>query len=264
MNGQKDSTTGMAIRRSMRTSRWGAFPYPRTRMGSVPALRASFPLAVLDASANFEIPFGCIERPADGEEAPALNWADLTGTAWCEGEDALAGATLVNNSKYGHQLGENGMRLTLLRSSYDPDPLPELGAHHISFGLKPHVGAFDQGQSIRAGYAFNHPLISVGTTLHAGEQPAEAAGIEILTPNVMVASVKKAEESGAVILRLFEFGGEDTKAEIWLSTLLAKAGSAVVETDVLEQPLANSTASMAGNVVTVDVPAFGVATVRIG
>ena len=34
-----------------------------------------------------------------------------------KGEDALAGATLVNNCKYGHQLGENGMRLTLLRSS---------------------------------------------------------------------------------------------------------------------------------------------------
>ncbi len=230
----------------------------------VPALRAAFPLAILEGRANFEIPFGCIERPADGEESPALTWANLTGIAWCEGADTTAGATLVNNSKYGHQLDEENLRLTLLRSSYDPDPLPELGAHHIAFGLAPQMGVFDQGASIRAGYAFNHPLIVVGTTVHAGELPAEAAGVEILTPNVMVASVKKAENSCAVIVRLFEFGGDDTKAKVRLSGLLAKAGCVAVETDVLEQPLAKNSASMEGDVVTVAVPAFGMATIRIG
>ncbi|MCX7600141.1 MAG: glycosyl hydrolase-related protein [Armatimonadetes bacterium] len=229
----------------------------------VPALRASFPLLIEGGEANFEIPFGTIQREADGEEAPALTWVDLTGTYVLD-EEQEVGATLVNDSKYGHQLSDDTIRLTLLRSSYDPDPLPELGAHQISYGLIPHAGPFDPVASIRAGYAFNHRPIVVGTTAHTGDLPAEAAGIEILTPNVMVSAVKKAEDSDAVVIRLFEIEGKETKAQVRLSRLLAPADGPAVETDLLERPVEKNTASRKGDVVSVKVPPFGIATVKIG
>lgn len=126
----------------------------------VPALRASFPLAITEGRANFEVPCGLLERPADGEEAPALNWVDLTGPA-SEGGGQLLGAALLNDCKYGHQLSEDALRLTLLRSSHDPDPLPELGHHTIRFALVPHLGDFEAlaPAIVRQGYAFNHPPI---------------------------------------------------------------------------------------------------------
>jgi alpha-mannosidase len=222
----------------------------------VPTLRASFPLAVRNARANFEIACGSIERPANGEEAPALMWADLSG------DDA--GATLVNDSKYGHRISESAIRLTLLRSSYDPDPLPEIGRHQIRYALIPHDGPFDTGGAIRAGYAFNHPVIPVGTTAHAGTLPAEASALEILTPNVMLSGLKQAEDSEALIVRLYEFEGKTTEAKVRLSSVLADADSPAVETDLLERPLNGSTAKMEGDVLTVTVPAFGVATVKVG
>jgi len=227
----------------------------------VPALRVSFPLAVNGGAANFEIANGTIERDADGEEVPALNWADLSGAT---DDGTIAGATLVNNCKYGHQAYENALRLTLLRSSYDPDPLPELGRHEIQFALVPHTGGYKAARSIEAGYAFNHPIIPVGATAHPGELPASGSGLEILSGNVMISGLKKAEDSDGVIVRLYEFEGKDTEAKVRLSNLLVPADSAAVETDLLEQPLEVGNAAMAGDVLTVKVPAHGIATVKLG
>ncbi len=229
----------------------------------VPVLRASFPLAIHEGRASFEIACGTIEREADGEETPALTWADLTGGS-TTAEGRTVGATLANECKYGHRLSENALRLTLLRSSYDPDPLPELGRHEIRYALQPHIGPFDPGDAIRAGYALNHPCIPVGTVAQAGELPAEASGIELLTPNVMLSGLKLAEDSDALILRLYEFEGRETEARIRLAPHLAAAGAPAVETDLLERPLAESTARMDGDVLTVTVPAYGIATVRAG
>ena len=228
----------------------------------VPVLRASFPLSVLNGEANFEIPYGSIVRDADDEEVPALNWADLTGDVLLGGR--VAGATLLNDCKYGHRLSDDALRLTLLRSSYDPDPLPELGRHEIRYALAPHVGPLDAGEAIRAGYAFNHPLIPVATTVHEGELPAASSALEITTPNVMLSGLKRAEDSDALVIRLYEFEGRETEARVRLSSLLAEPDSPAVETDILERPLDNSTARMEGNVLAVTIPAFGIAIVKLG
>ena len=229
----------------------------------VPVLRAFFATGVENSTATFEIACGTIERPADGEEAPALNWVDLTGNAWGE-PDNVMGMTLLNDSKYGHRLDDDTIQLTLLRSSYDPDPLPELGRHHIRYALVPHVGPLDAGAAIRAGHAFNHPLIPVGAEVHPGDLPPEASALAVLTPNVMLSGIKQAEDSEAVVLRLYEFAGEDTEARVRLSSLIAPPGARAVETDMLEQPIEGSTARMEGDTLVVTVPACGIATVRVG
>ncbi len=229
----------------------------------VPVLRTSFPLAIEEGHATFEIACGTIERPADGSEVPALSWGDLTGPAFAS-DSQLLGATLLNDSKYGYQATKNAIRLSLLRSSYDPDPLPELGRHQIRYALVPHVGEFDAGQAIYAAYGFNHACIPVGTTFHNGDLPPKASALEILTPNVMLSGLKKAEDSGALVVRLYEFAGKEIEARVRLSSLLADADSPAVETDLLEQPLPESSARMEGDMLVVNIPAFGIATVKVG
>ncbi len=229
----------------------------------VPTLRASFPLDIVEGQATFEIAAGTIERPGDGEEAPALNWVDVTGERTGDETQAL-GATLLNDCKYGHQCFEDAIRLTLLRSSYDPDPLPEIGRHSIRFALVPHFGVFQAQDAVRAGYAFNHPLVVVGTTVHEGPAPTESAMLELRTPNVMVSGVKKAEDSEALIVRLYEFEGQETEAKVWIHEEVVAPDAPVVETDLLEQPLLTNTARMKDSVLTVKVPAFGITTVKVG
>ncbi len=225
----------------------------------VPMLKVAFPVAVKDPEALFEIPFGSIGRPADGAEVPALKWADLSGS---NGREQI-GVTLVNADKYGHSADGNTLRLTLLRSSYDPDPLPELGAHHVRFALAPHLGAVNVSSAARVGWGFNAPLTAVSTDAHKGDLPAVNGFVRVEPENVMLAAVKKSEDSDAIILRLFEMEGKKTEAHVNINTLV-KPDAPAVECDLMEQPLTKSTARMADGVLKVKLPAHGIATVKVG
>ena len=226
-----------------------------TNETGVPMLRAAFSVNVVDGVPTYEIPFGSQKRTQSPQEIPALKWADLS--------DDNCGLTLVNSSKYGHSCNQNTLRLTLVRSSYDPDPLPEIADHSIGYAVIPHVGALDVPAAIREGEQFNSPMAVVSAPVQKGELPAEKSFVECMSPNVFISAVKKAEDSDAVVIRMFEASGRETAAKIRV-TGLVKSGSKVVETDVLERPLAKSSAKMDGDVLTVTVPAYGQATVKIG
>ncbi|MCY3020428.1 MAG: glycosyl hydrolase-related protein [Planctomycetota bacterium] len=252
----------------------------------VPMLRVAFPLAIRQAIASFECANGHVTRSTNPKdipsftakllgqyfsnnaavdpvpaEVPAQKWMDLTGAH--DGTAEPAGATLLNDTKYGHSVNGSTARLTLLRSSYDPDPLPELGHHTIRFALQPHVGAWNASEATRAGYAFNLPFNVVGTGMQAGKLPARKGCAEILTPNIMLSGMKKAEDGGALIVRLYETEGRATTARVKLDECLAAPDAAAVETDVMERPLKTNTAKMAKGTLSVKVLPFSMVTVRI-
>ncbi len=254
----------------------------------VPALKIAFPLALTNGIARFESPNSNIARSVrksdisthttrwsncyavvpqgldfNPAEVPAQKWADLTGQL--QGAKTSIGATLLNDSKYGHSIIDNTIRLSLLRSSYEPDLLPELGQHVIRFALQPHVGEWTVSAATRAGYAFNMPLNVVAASVHPGSLAAQERFMELLTPNVMLSGFKKAEDSDALIVRLYEMEGRDTMAQLWLSEHLITAKAPVVITDIMEQPQQSaSKAYMEKNVLHVKLPAFGLVTVKIG
>ena len=253
----------------------------------VPMLRVHFPLAVEKGVARFECANGHVERTTDPRkltsftrqllghyfdrqqpvdhhpgDVPAQKWMDLTGSHPACQEPV--GATLTNDSKYGHFANGNDIGLTLLRSSYDPDPLPELGQHTIRFALVPHVGEWSVSRSTRAGYEFNQPLNVVPTTVQEGELPLKKNFGEVLTPNVMLGGFKKAEEGSAVVVRLYEMEGRDTTARVKFDPALIPATAKAVETDVLERPVKSDTARFVRGVLSVRVPAFGTVSVKLG
>ena len=250
-------------------------------------LRVAFPLAITDGAATFECPNGHVTRTTNPRElasythwlgglywpnseavdtmpgdVPAQKWVDLTGRH--AGSSEPAGAAVLNDSKYGYNVEGNTIRLTLLRSSYDPDPLPELGMHTIRFSLQPHAGPWTPSDATRAGYAFNFPFNVVGTDVHEGTLPLSAGYVELLTPNVMLSGLKKAEDSEALVVRLYEMEGKATIAHVRLSEALCAGGAKAVETDLMEQPLATNSASLENGVLSVSIPAFGLVTVSVG
>jgi len=226
-----------------------------TNETGVPMLRVAFPVNVENGVPTYEIPFGSQKRKQSQQEIPALKWADLS--------DEKRGLTLVNSGKYGHSCVDNTLRLTLIRSSYDPDPLPEIADHEICFAVIPHIGPLEVSAAIRAGESFNSPMAVVSAPVQNGSLPAEKSFVECLTSNIFISAVKKAEDSDALVIRMFECEGKETTAKIRITDIV-KPGSKAVETDVLERPLAKNTAKMDGDVLTVVVPAFGQTTVKIG
>jgi len=229
----------------------------------IPALQIRFPFNVEDARARYEVPYGSIERSLkDGEEVPALRWADITGKA-PDGARA-AGCALLNDCKYGHSLDGSALRLTLIRSSYDPDPLPEVRNHEIRMALLPHDGTMSIADMVRRGAAFSHPLQVIATDVHEGDLPACAAAIRSVEPdNVVLATLKGCEDGDGVICRLYNLSEQDSTARVVLDEQLLGIPAEAVEVDMLERPLPDSSAEATSDGFSVRVPPNGIAGVKL-
>ncbi|MBN1874673.1 MAG: alpha-mannosidase [Anaerolineae bacterium] len=221
----------------------------------IPQLRVNFPLAVSEPQPRYEIPFGSLPRDLRaGEEVVAQRWADVSG-------DDGAGVTLVNTSKYGHSFDKDTLGLTLLRASIDPDPLPDLGEHIIEYALAPHDAGWRVGDSMQVGESLNIPLSVISCDFQEGELPSTLSLCVVENSNVRLTAIKKAARDEGIILRLVEVEGRATDARVILAPELHVA--TVAEMDILEQPLSIDTARLEGNVVSVTLPAFGVATMHL-
>jgi len=226
-----------------------------------PGLCMRFPLALAGAVGRYEVPFGSVARDLNrGEEVPALRWADVTGRVG----SATGGCALLNDSKYGHSLDGSTLRLTLIRSSYEPDPLPEIGDHSIRMALAPHGRSLPPADLIRMAAAFNHPLQVVATDIHAGDLPPAGAAVADVRPgHVVLSSVKQAEDDDALVFRLYETSGKPAAARVSLDRRLMGVVRDAVEVDLLERPVACSTAKATQAGFAVAVPAGGIASVLV-
>lgn len=179
-------------------------------------LKVAFPVDVKSEKANYEIPFASIQRPTtrntDWErarhEVPAIRWADLS--------DGEYGVSLLNESKYGYDVKDNVLRLTLLRSPLSPDPMADRGKHRFSYSLYPHKGDWREAGTVQKGYEFNSPLLALFLDSHPGEFPPSFSFFKASPSNVILTTIKKAEDRESLILRLYESEGKASEATLEL------------------------------------------------
>ena len=232
-----------------------------TPQTGVPALSLALPMPLQHARARYEAPFGAVDRDLhDGEEVPALEWAQVTGNL----DGQSAGCLLCNDSKHGHSLDGNTLRLTLIRSSYDPDILPEIGQHEIHLTVQPFTGELPVADAARSARDLNHALRVVGTDIHAGPLPMDAQFVSVEPANVVVSTLKQAEAGDGVVLRLYETAGLDTTATVTVNADLLGKIASVEAVDLLERPAGPSSVSLTGNAIRATVPAHGITSIKIG
>ncbi len=227
----------------------------------IPALRFQLPLALTGAVGRYETPFGWIERPLnEGQEVPSQRWADVTGKIG----NAKAGCAVLNDCKYGHSLNGSTLRVTLLRSSFDPDPLPEMGSHEMTLALAPHDGSRTPDELIRLGAGFNQPLQVVSSEIATGGQlPVEARGAEVSPASVILSTLKKAEAGDGVIVHVYETAGKAATAKVAIDPALIGEVTDAVEVDLLERPVESGSAKATADGFSVKVPARGIAAVKL-
>ncbi|MBN1348556.1 alpha-mannosidase [candidate division KSB1 bacterium] len=221
-------------------------------------LKAVFPFSFSNEWATFEIPFGTVQRYdyrlktapeatmqhpqrkwelADHTkfEVAALKWADLSTP------DNSYGVSFLNDSKYAYSFSGNTIELSLIRgprrgysgtpeSWADQSDNPIVGTHHVAYALLPHKGDWLNANSMRAGYEFNTSLLAKRMAAHSGKLPAEYAFMPEPSANVMCTALKKAQDSNALVLRLFETAGKDTPVKLEFDQPVKRAYT----TDLLE------------------------------
>jgi alpha-mannosidase len=195
-----------------------------------PMLKASFTPLLGASKATFEVPFGYVVRPADGREVPALRWIDMSDNEY--------GLSLLNDCKYGFDVSGNTMRITLVRSGYNPDPTPDLGKHEILYSLYPHKGDWKKAMVFRRGYEINHPLeafVVIQRASAGGSRPESDSFIRVSADNVVISCAKSAEDSEDLIVRLYDATGQGAKTELRFSRPVRKA----MVTDLMERKVSD-------------------------
>jgi len=191
-------------------------------------VKATFPLAMKNPVATFEIPFGAIQRPALGNEVPALKWIDLSESS------GSFGVSLLNDSRYGFDVRDNVMRLSLIRGATYPDPEADRGLHELAYSLYPHAGSWKEALSFQRGLEFNNPLRAIQTMVHPGSLGPNHSFLRISPENVIITALKKKSgyKERGFILRLVEMIGQETSVKLELPKELE-----IWETDLIERPL---------------------------
>jgi alpha-mannosidase len=192
-------------------------------------IKAAFPVAIERGLAEFEIPFGSVTRPADGTEVPALRWIDLSDEA------GGYGVSLLNDSKYGFDVRDNRLRMSIVHGATQPDPEADRGRHELAYALCAHRGGWAAGETLRRGAEFNNPLLARTAMVHGGTLTASTSFISVTPANVVLSTLKK--ESGyydrGLIIRVYEAHGQAGEATIRFPWPVS-----VRETDLIERPLA--------------------------
>lgn len=175
-----------------------------------PMLRVAFDAAIDKPIATYEIPFGALSRPTDGRESAALEWGDLG--------DSRYGVSFLNDSKHGYSATANTMRLSLIRSSYEPDPVPNPGEHSLRYAIYPHSGSWKDAGSTRVAAEFNQAMTVATVPFDArGDRPLEWSPLHVTDDAVMPTCLKRCEDDGSLVLRVYQSTGAPSTGAISLS-----------------------------------------------
>ncbi len=167
-------------------------------------LKAAFPVAVNAARATYEIQFGVVERPTHANTS--WDWArfEVCGHKWADLSEGDYGVSLLNDSKYGYDIRDNVLRLTLLKGAIAPDPGADLGQHSFTYALLPHDGDWRM-ETVDEAYALNYPLLSRFVPARGGGMlPTSYTFATVDDTRVIIETVKKAEDGDGIVIRLYE------------------------------------------------------------
>ncbi len=176
-------------------------------------LRTSFPLAIRAETARCEIQFGHIHRPTISNSSWEVAREEICAHRWIDISQPDYGVALLNDCKYGHYVKDCVLDLDLLRSPGYPDGTADRCSHQFTYSLLPHRGDFEVGNVVHEAHQLNTPLRVIGSGLR---ESAATPFLLISSPGVVVEAVKKAEDDGADIVRLYECMGASCETIIRL------------------------------------------------
>lgn len=167
-------------------------------------LKTLFPFAVNTDKATYEIQFGNIERATHSNTSWDRAKFEVCGHKWADISDGGYGVSLINDCKYGYSADGSDLMLTLLRSSTHPGKGVDMGKHEINYALLPHSGSYRDAGTVHEAYKFNNPVKAIKTEKNIGSLPSCASMVSCNADNVIIETIKEAEDSSDIIIRMYE------------------------------------------------------------
>lgn len=161
-------------------------------------LRTSFYTGILANEVSCDIQYGTLKRPNHDNNNWDMAKFEICAHKYADISESNYGVALMNDCKYGYCVKGGMLDLNLLRSPGYPDETADHATHTFKYALYPHNHMLEQSDVLQKSYEFNQPLWT-------GEKIEQM--FTVSNPDVVVESVKKAEDSDEIIVRMYETKG---------------------------------------------------------
>ncbi|MBQ4550070.1 MAG: alpha-mannosidase [Oscillospiraceae bacterium] len=175
-------------------------------------LKAEFPVDIHADEATFEVQFGNVKRKTHTNTSWDKARFESCAQKWMDFSEGHYGVSLLNDCKYGHSVLDGVIGLTLLKSGVEPNPNADVELHEFTYSLLPHAETWQEAGTVQEAYKLNLPAYAVS----GGETGKQISFASVNRRNVILETVKAAEQGEGTVLRLYECENARTKVTVKL------------------------------------------------
>ena len=185
-------------------------------------LKALFPVQLNTSEATYEIQYGNVKRSTAVNTSWDAARFEVCYHKWMDLSEGGYGVSFLNDCKYGVGVEENEVGISLLKCGRYPNPDADREFHEATYSVMPHCGSWQSSGVVKEAYLLNNPLVAAeGRTPAASPKgstsPSPAVRCSLASAdqsNIMIETVKQAEDSDATIIRFYEFENKSTTVRI--------------------------------------------------
>lgn len=198
-------------------------------------LKVNFPVDYFAREALHEIQFGHLLRPTHRSRQLDQDRFEVTNYKWTALVEGQRGFAVLNDGKYGVDVLDNSINLTLLKSALAPDMNADRGRQEFTYAFYFWDAPLIDSGLVQQAYALNIP-----PRVFEGMRETQSL-FELDQPNIILETVKPAEDGSHkdIVLRLYEAMGSKTRTRLVTSLPIQAAYQTNMLEEVLE-PLAIS------------------------
>ncbi|MDD5134453.1 MAG: glycoside hydrolase family 38 C-terminal domain-containing protein [Phycisphaerae bacterium] len=166
-------------------------------------LKSAFPVDILSSKATYEIQWGNIERTT--HKNTSWDWAqfEVWAQKWADLSESDYGVSLLNDCKYGYDIKDNLMRISLLRGTTTPDHSADQGRQEFCYSLLGHSGPVGQ-TTLAEAYCLNDAIMLVENDSKTQTAKTVGSFLSVDGSDLVIETIKKAEDGKGIIVRLYQ------------------------------------------------------------
>ena len=217
-------------------------------------LKVHFPVNIHSDEATFEVQFGNLKRKIHGNTSWDEARFESCGQKWMDISEGHYGVSLLNDCKYGYSAKDSNIALTLIKSGIEPNKTADQEEHVFTYALYPHKEMWCAAGTVQEAYKLNQPAYATkGELKNTGK-----SFISTDKDNIIIETVKPAENGDGIIVRLYDCENSLTKATLTFAEGMLES---VEECNLMEEKEADIEAC--GNSFTVSVKPYEIKTYRV-
>ena len=221
-------------------------------------VKAAFPTTINSDKATYEIQFGTIERPTHFNTSWDKAKFEVCAQKYADLSDGGFGVSIINDCKYGHDIHNGTITLSLLKCGTYPNPEADQGEMSFTYSICPHSGRLTDSRTAKYAYYLNYPLTAVKATGETSELPERWSAVTLSGDHVICETIKESEDGNDTILRLYEY--KNQCGRVFVSTDLKFEKAYLC--DLQENELKELEVDAGGDIV-LDVTGFEIVTIKL-